>query len=62
MRITLLELLIAGAAIGALCLLVLALWWSEQNRQRALRRQEAEEIEMERHIAQHCAEQKASTR
>lgn len=62
MRITLLELLIASAAIGSLCLLALALWWSEQNRQRDLRRQQAQEIDTERAFAQQCAEQKASAR
>jgi len=62
MRITVPELLIAASAIGALCVLLLALWWSEQNRQRDQRRRQAEEIETERAIAQHCAEQKASAR
>lgn len=62
MRITLVELLIAGAAIGSLCLLMLALWWSDQNRQRDQRRRQAEDIEMETVIAQQCAEQKAHAR
>jgi len=62
MRITLVELLIAGTAIGSLCLLALALWWSDQNRQRDLRRQQARELDQERAIAQHCAEQTAHAR
>ena len=39
MPITPLDLMIASAALGALWLLMLALWWSEQHRQRANRRQ-----------------------
>lgn len=62
MRITLPELLIAASAIGALCVLALALWWSDQNRQRDQRRRQVEEIETERIIAQHCAEQEAGAR
>lgn len=62
MRITVIELLIAGAAFTSLCVLVLALWWSEQIRLRDRRRHEAEEHEMARRVAQSCAEQRASAR
>lgn len=58
MRITMPELLIAASAIGALCLLLLSLWWSEQNRQRDQRRRETELVERQTAIARHCAAQR----
>lgn len=62
MRITLPELFIAGAAIGSLCLLVLALWWSEHNRQREALRRTDEDNALATHVEQQCRELKASAR
>lgn len=47
MRVTIVELAIALAAIGALCLLALACWWSD-HRARARELTTAQEIDQQR--------------